>query len=134
MAGSPDISACKTLITELLPTCYPTVEHTATLLGMPVRTLQRRLYEHGQSYSQLVDAVRLEHARRLLREPGTRVNQVATALGYADPSSFSRAFRRWTGMAPRGYQRRRQQARHRVECKRTTKPLANDGRNDTGRS
>jgi len=106
MAGSPKISTCKALIAELLPACYPTIDHTARLLGIPVRTLQRRLREHGQSYSQLVDAVRMEHARRLLREPGAHVNEVAKALGYADPSSFSRAFRRWTGMAPRGYRRR----------------------------
>jgi len=107
MADPLSISECQALIGELLPSCYPTIDHTARLLGMPVRTLQRRLRERGQSYSQLVDTIRCEQACRLLEEPGARMIDVARALGYADPSSFSRAFRRWMGMSPRGYRHRR---------------------------
>jgi len=107
MANTLPISACQNIVTALLPTGYPTIELTARLLGMPVRSLQRRLRECGQSYSQLVDAIRCEQACRLLDEPGTCVANVADTLGYADPSSFSRAFRRWTGLSPKGYQRRR---------------------------
>jgi AraC-like DNA-binding protein len=72
---------------------------------MPVRTLQRRLRERGQSFSELVDAIRHRQACRLLAKRETHVADVARALGYADPSSFTRAFRRWTGRAPKDYQK-----------------------------
>ena len=96
----------RTIIRELLPIRYPTIDHVAHLLGVPVRTLQRRFQKNGISYSELVEETRCELAIRLLAEPGMPVAAVARALGYADPSSFSRAFRRWTGMAPKAYRRR----------------------------
>jgi len=105
MKNNIPVSACQEIIVRLLPAGQPTIDRTARQLGIPMRTLQRRLREHGQSYSQLVDAVRCEQARRRLDEPGTCVNDVAKELGYKDSSSFSRAFRRWTGMSPRDYQR-----------------------------
>lgn len=107
MANKLPISACQAIIAKLLSTGHATIDHTARQLGMPVRTLQRRLRECGQSYSQLVDAVRCEQACRLLDEPGTCVTDVSKELGYTDPGSFSRAFRRWTGLSPRDYRRRR---------------------------
>ncbi len=82
----------------------PTLERTARELGLPVRTLQRRLHVIGASYTDVVDAVRFDLARRLLQEPNSRVSQVAKRLGYADPSSFSRAFRRWSGVPPKSFQ------------------------------
>lgn len=106
MAEPFSVASFQTLISEALPERYPTIDHTARLLGIPVRTLQRRLEENGFSYSALVDEIRFELACRLLDEPRVRVATVAKALGYTDASSFSRAFRRWTGMSPRAYRRR----------------------------
>ncbi len=96
----------KTLIKERLPVRYPTIGDTAHRLGIPVRTMQRRLKESGLSYSRLVEQTRHELACRLLDKPDAKTSAVARALGYNDPSSFSRAFRRWTGMSPRAYRRR----------------------------
>lgn len=96
----------KTYIKEQLPVRYPTIDNTARRVGMPVRTLQRRLKESGLSYSELVEQTRYELACRLLDMPGAKMAAVARALGYNDPSSFSRAFRRWTGMSPRAYRSR----------------------------
>lgn len=122
MADRLPMSACRMIVSELLPTGHPTIEHAAHRLGIPVRTLQRRLQEGGQSYGELVDAMRYRRACRLLDKPGTRVADVARALGYADPSSFSRAFRRWTGMAPRDFRRRKQQAATRSDRAETVRP------------
>ena len=96
----------KKYIKEQLPVRYPTIDNTARRVGMPVRTLQRRLKESGLSYSELVEQTRYELACRLLDMPGAKMAAVARALGYNDPSSFSRAFRRWTGMSPRAYRSR----------------------------
>ena len=79
----------KSAVTDLLPKGAPTIARTASLLGVSVRTLQRRLNKNGTSYTMLVDEVRRDTACRLLRAPHARVADVAVALGYADPSSFS---------------------------------------------
>lgn len=106
MSDQLSLSSVKTLIVQRLPVRYPTIEHVARLLRMPVRTLQRRLRQSGFSYSALVEETRFELACRLLDEPHAQVAAVAKALGYTDQSSFSRAFRRWSGMSPREYQHR----------------------------
>jgi AraC-like DNA-binding protein len=105
MADRFSMAACRSIITELLPTGHPTIEHAAGRLGISVRTLQRRIRERGQSFSHLVETIRWKRAQHLLSRPGAHMTDVAKALGYADPSSFSRAFRRWTGISPRDYQR-----------------------------
>ena len=74
--------------------------HVARHLAVSPRTLQRRLSERGQTLSRLHDRVRERLARSRLLTPGARVDEVAQALGFADVSAFSRAFRRWTGAAP----------------------------------
>ena len=68
-----------------------------------VRSLQRRLAEEGLTFSQLVDEVRLEMAVPQLRDRGIRITDVAFGLGYSNPAHFTRAFRRWAGVAPSEY-------------------------------
>jgi AraC-like DNA-binding protein len=72
----------------------------AELLGVSERTLQRRLTETGRSFSEVVEAFRREEAARLLALPGLPLVEVAGRLGYAEQTSFTRAFRRWTGVTP----------------------------------
>lgn len=72
----------------------------AVLLGMSERTLQRRLNELGRRFSDVAEDFRREEAVRLLALPGLPLAQVAGRLGYAEQSSFTRAFRRWTGATP----------------------------------
>lgn len=103
MADDLPIPAIRALIAEQLPVRYPKVEQIACRLGVPVRTLQRRLARAGLTYSGLVEETRLFLARRLLAQPDAHVAGVAKLLGYRDPSSFSRAFRRWTGDPPRAF-------------------------------
>jgi AraC-like DNA-binding protein len=72
----------------------------AVLLGVSERTLQRRLTELGRSFSDVVEDFRREEAARLLATPGLHLVEVAGRLGYAEQTSFTRAFRRWTGTTP----------------------------------
>ena len=72
----------------------------ASAAGLSVRTLQRRLAEFGVDYSALIDQVRFDYAQSLLRDPARNLIDIAYDLGYTDASSFTRAFRRWTGATP----------------------------------
>jgi AraC-like DNA-binding protein len=70
---------------------------TARKLAMSVATLRRHLQNEGTTYARVLDAVRYDLAKRYLRDPGVSTSDVAFLLGFRDVSSFSKAFRRWTG-------------------------------------
>jgi AraC-like DNA-binding protein len=72
---------------------------------MSTRTLHRRLYEEGTSFVDLLDETRRELAAGYIRRSDYSVGEVAYLLGFAETSSFNRAFRRWTGMSPSEYRR-----------------------------
>lgn len=103
MACRLSIDAVCRLIDALLPRGYPVIEDVAGLLCVSPRTLQRLLNEQGVSYSDMVDRCRWRAACESLDHTQTPIQDIAVALGYRDASSFSRAFRRWTGKAPRSY-------------------------------
>jgi len=84
----------------------PSIRDASEAVGLSVRTLQRRLAESGESYSGLLDAVRLETGARLLRDSEAKLIEIAFELGYADPANFTRAFKRWMGVAPRAFRER----------------------------
>jgi AraC-like DNA-binding protein len=81
----------------------PSIQFAAEIAGTSVRTLQRRLARHGLSYSDLAQQARFATAARLLEDPDTKVIDVAYSVGYEDPSHFTRAFRRLSGVSPREY-------------------------------
>jgi AraC-like DNA-binding protein len=78
----------------------PTIQQAADLLGMSRRTLQRRLEESDLSYRVLLDDTRRQLAECYLRDPKRQAKEISIVLGFAEQSSFTRAFRRWTGVAP----------------------------------
>lgn len=80
----------------------PGVETLAEYFHMTSRTLRRRLEAANTTYQAILDDVRRLRALRYL-DSRLPVQQVAWLLGYADPSNFSRAFRKWTGMSPTAY-------------------------------
>ena len=84
----------------------PRLESVARQLAMSPRTLQRRLKEHGIVFNDLLDERRLRAAASYLSQRDVAATEVAYLLGFADQSSFHRAFRRWTGQTPREYRRR----------------------------
>ncbi len=74
-------------------------------LNISPRHLRRKLSQEGTSYEQLVDEVRRESALRLISEGEMSLTSIAYELGFLDPSSFTRAFRRWTDMSPTAFRR-----------------------------
>ena len=79
------------------------LEWTGEFLAIGSRTLQRRLRDEGTSFNELRDGFRREMAARLLAQKDLAIYEVALLLGYSEPSTFYRAFRRWTGTSPRQY-------------------------------
>jgi AraC-like DNA-binding protein len=77
-----------------------TVESVANSLLLHPRTLNRRLRAEGVTFRELRNRARFEVASMLLDGTRMDVTGIALALGYAEPSSLTHAFARWTGMAP----------------------------------
>jgi AraC-like DNA-binding protein len=103
MARPLSVDAICDLIDALLPGGYPPIEQVARLLCTSRRTLQRVLSETNDGYSNLVDRCRRKAACESLGQTQKPMREIAKTLGYRDASSFSRAFRRWTGTMPRAY-------------------------------
>ncbi len=83
------------------------LESAARSLRLTPRSLQRKLAAEGGSHRDLLDQVRRALALAYLRDEGRSVTEVAELLGFSDPSTFHRAFRRWTGHAPHEYREKR---------------------------
>lgn len=77
----------------------PSLETLAAELGMSPRTLHRRLGEAGTSYRQLLDDTRRQLAHDYLAQGGFSKQRISELLGFSEPASFSRAWRRWEGAA-----------------------------------
>jgi AraC-like DNA-binding protein len=88
----------------------PSLDELAQRLHMSRRSVQRRLQQEGTSIKDLTAVLRAELATRYLQEPNESVGEIAFLLGFSEPSTFHRAFKRWTGMTPAQYRqtRRRQ--------------------------
>ena len=78
------------------PTEWPTLPQLAKQLDMSAATLRRQLLQQGHSYRSLKADLKRERAQTLLRETHLPVSEISNRLGYAEPSAFFRAFRRWT--------------------------------------
>lgn len=74
--------------------------HLAAELGMTVRTLQRRLSEEGTSLRCIVRKQREQMATAYLAQGSLSIQEISTALGYAEATVFSRAYKGWTGKRP----------------------------------
>lgn len=75
----------------------PEMGAAARALGLSTRTLRRRLAAARQSFRGLTQELQGERACTMLRNPDFTLQEVASALGFANTAAFHRAFRRWTG-------------------------------------
>ena len=77
-------------------------DEVAARMRLSVATLRRRLEDEGESFRSLRKALLNERAKKELLEFGN-VTCVSERLGFADPCSFSRAFKAWNGITPAGW-------------------------------
>ena len=92
-----------TCLQSQLPNGEPSAERIASSMHLSLRSLQRHLADEGCSYENLLSETRQNLALQHMRDPHCSISEIAYLLGFADSSSFSRAFKRWTGMAPSQY-------------------------------
>lgn len=90
----------RTVLTQRLQHSEPTEEQVAEILNVSARTLQRKLGDSGTTFTRIVDETRHAQALALFSRPQMSVNEVTHLLGFSCSSSFTRAFRRWTGLSP----------------------------------
>ncbi|PYC17651.1 AraC family transcriptional regulator [Pseudomonas mosselii] len=93
----------RTMLLGQEPSTWPDAERLAASLCMSVSTLRRRLSEEGHSYQGIKDSVRRELAIAWLAEADLGLADIALRLGFADASSFYKAFRKWFGCNPGHY-------------------------------
>ena len=66
-------------------------------------TIQRRLKREGSAYAEIKESVRRDLAIHHLRRRETPMSEIASMVGFSDPSVFARAFKNWTGQTPGDY-------------------------------
>jgi AraC-like DNA-binding protein len=64
-----------------------------------------KLAERNSSFQDLLAQVRQSLALAYMEQARVSITEMSFLLGFADTSSFTRAFRRWTGKSPREYRR-----------------------------
>jgi AraC-like DNA-binding protein len=97
------VARCRAAVLEYLTSGELSAEDTAKLLHMSPRTLQRKLAEARLTYQQLVDDTRKDLALRYIVDAGRSISDITFSLGFSQPSTFTRAFKRWTGRSPTDY-------------------------------
>lgn len=109
------VGRCQAWVTEHFAEANPVARMVAHS-GLPERTFTRRFTAAtGFSPVEYVQTLRIEAARRLLERTREPIEEVASQVGYEDPTFFRRLFKRKTGVTPARYRQRWQEAirRHR---------------------
>lgn len=100
LKSSDLVSQVKRAIVEDLPSGAPSEDDIAKRIFVSCRTLQRRLADEGTSFRTLLLEVRQELAEKYISDQTMPMAEISYMLGFSDTSSFSRAFKRWTGDPP----------------------------------
>ena len=96
------------LLTPLLHTGEATMGAIASQLGLSRQSLFRKLRAEGVTFEEVLEGLRRRLALRYLNGEDLTVKETAFRLGCSEPSSFSRAFKRWTGTSPLAVRRKKQ--------------------------
>ena len=105
------IQTCQAWIADNYRDDHPVAGMTARS-GLSARTFARRFHAAtGYSPMDYVQALRIEEAKQLLERSLHSVDDIGAEIGYGDPASFRRLFKRFTGLTPGAYRRRFDMAR-----------------------
>jgi AraC-like DNA-binding protein len=104
----PTAASIRARVAECIGATLPdelAIADAAARLHMSARTLQRRLEDEGTRFSEVLEGAREQVARRLLADLALPLVEVAYRTGFSDLATFSRAFKRWTGLPPGQWRR-----------------------------
>lgn len=90
---------------QTTPSGWSGFAELAAQMRMSPSTLRHRLQGEGQSYAGIKDEIRRDLAMEMLLHGDSGVGEIATQLGYSEPSAFHRAFRKWTSKSPSAFRR-----------------------------
>jgi len=91
------------IIGEILETGQVNLEQVALKLDIKPRTLRTRLAEANTNFNQLLADYRCTLAKRLLANTDETIDEIVYLTGFSEPSTFYRAFKRWTKVTPIEY-------------------------------
>ncbi|UZE97415.1 AraC family transcriptional regulator [Alkalimarinus alittae] len=81
----------------------PDFESVSSELNLSPQTLRRRLKEENTSYQEIKDNIRRDQSIYHLSRKDFSINEIAYLVGFTEPSTFHRAFKKWTGLTPGAY-------------------------------
>jgi len=82
-----------------------TVDRAARICGFNRRRLASELRKQDTTLSKEIANLRAQKAEQDLIDTNRPVADIAKAVGFSDPTVFSRAFKNWTGQSPQEYRR-----------------------------
>ena len=94
------VARVQAALMEQLPNGTVSDDLVASTLHMSVRTMHRKLAEVDNNFRNLLVEMRRELAEQYILDNSLTLTEISMLLGFSEPSSFSRAFKHWTGSAP----------------------------------
>jgi len=102
------VADVKTAIAELLDSGVVNLKTVAQKLGMKPRMLRNVLYQADTNFNTVVAECRCLLAKQLLGRSNKPMDIIVYQTGFSEPSTFYRAFKRWTGTTPIKYRKKKQ--------------------------
>lgn len=130
LAALPTQHALPHVVREVLQrdlTGDTSLEAVARTLGMSPSNLRARLRDHGTTFSEVLDSLRRDEARKLLADRAMSISEVAHALGFSHPPALHRAAQRWFGCAPSAFRESLHRAPLTALLERSLKTNSRDG-------
>lgn len=104
------VAEVRRVVAEMLESGDVSLEEVARRLQMKPRSLRSQLADIGTSFNHVLNDYRSRLARRLLAKTDESIEQIVYLTGFSEPSTFYRAFKRWTDETPVEYRRRKRRA------------------------
>ncbi|MCK5190127.1 MAG: helix-turn-helix domain-containing protein, partial [Methylococcales bacterium] len=105
LEGDNIIERVKAVIIDQLPSGNVTDSSVAETLYMSKRTFHRRLQQEETTFRIILNELRQDLADKYIKDSSLNLNEISFLLGFSEISSFSRAFKRWTGSSPSVYRK-----------------------------
>ena len=94
------VNRAKAAIIDGLGSGGVTEQSIADEIHMTARNLHRKLQKEDTSFKNLLNDVRQELAQQYIQDRSITLTEISFMLGFSEVSSFSRAFKNWTGKPP----------------------------------